>query len=47
MPYCLHIWRPIRQEIPIPPSLMVGIKGRADFEKLNELIEEIKGEPSK
>ena len=47
MPYCLHIWRPIHKEIPTPPNVMVGIKGRADFEKLNELIEEIKGEPSK
>lgn len=25
-PYCLHIWRPIDQEIPKPPSWMVGFK---------------------
>lgn len=24
--YCLHIWKPIDQEIPTPPSLMVGLK---------------------
>jgi len=24
---CLHLWRPTVQEIPLPSSLMVGIKG--------------------
>lgn len=24
---CLHLWRPINQKIPTPPSWMVGIKG--------------------
>ncbi len=23
-PFCLHLWRPIDQEIPRPPSIMVG-----------------------
>ena len=30
-PYCLHIWRPLGVEIPVPPSIMVGpdsAKGR-------------------
>lgn len=25
-PYCLHLWRPVAVEIPLPPSIMVGIK---------------------
>ena len=25
-PYCLHMWRPIGQELPRPPSIFVGIK---------------------
>jgi hypothetical protein len=25
-PYCLHLWRPTEAVIPMPPSLMVGIK---------------------
>ena len=25
-PYCLHLWRPQEQEIPRPPSIMVGLK---------------------
>lgn len=31
-PYCLHLWRPLDQEIPRPPSIMVGpdsAKGRS------------------
>jgi hypothetical protein len=24
-PYCLHIWRPHDQVIPLPPSIMVGV----------------------
>lgn len=26
-PNCLHLWRPINSEIPIPPTYMVGIPG--------------------
>lgn len=26
-PYCLHLWRPIDTDIPLPPSVLVGIKG--------------------
>jgi hypothetical protein len=26
-PYCLHLWRPTEQSIPLPPSFMVGLKG--------------------
>ncbi len=24
-PYCLHLWKPMRQEIPLPPTKMVGL----------------------
>lgn len=26
-PYCLHLWRPIGQEVPRPPAIFVGLKG--------------------
>jgi hypothetical protein len=26
-PYCLHLWRPTDQAIPLPDSLLVGVKG--------------------
>lgn len=25
-PYCLHMWRPTNQAIPLPPPILVGIK---------------------
>lgn len=25
-PYCLHLWRPINLDIPVPPSILVGFK---------------------
>lgn len=28
-PYCLHLWKPAKQEIPLPPSIMVGYKTTA------------------
>lgn len=24
--YCLHLWRPTNKEIPLPPSILVGVK---------------------
>lgn len=30
IPYCLHIWKPIEQfsgKLPVPPSLLVGVRG--------------------
>ncbi|MBY0392106.1 MAG: hypothetical protein K2Q27_02440 [Novosphingobium sp.] len=29
--YCLHIWRPVDQSLPLPPSIMVGIKDLGTF----------------
>ena len=26
-PYCLHIWRPQKEMIPVPPAIFVGFKG--------------------
>ncbi|MCL2136826.1 MAG: hypothetical protein FWH40_04810 [Coriobacteriia bacterium] len=26
-PYCLHMWKPIGVEVPLPPSILVGLKG--------------------
>ena len=37
-PYCLHIWRPINQEIPLPPTIMVGFKENYTSEDIAELI---------
>lgn len=41
MSYCLHIWKPIKKEIPTPPNLMVGIrKNPEDLKKdIKDFIE--------
>ena len=39
MENCLHLWRPINQEIPMPPSIMVGLR---DGQTMAEAKEEIK-----
>lgn len=26
LPNCLHLWRPINETLPVPPSIMVGIR---------------------
>ena len=44
MQYCLHIWKPINQEIPTPPSIMVGFrkgKEQEDFKQIIELYDEM------
>ena len=25
-PFCLHLWRPLRDNIPLPPQIAVGLK---------------------
>lgn len=40
--YCLHIWKPIDQEIPTPPSLMVGLKKDYSSEEMTNLISMIR-----
>lgn len=37
MNYCLHIWRPINEKIPTPPSIMVGLKKNYSAEEINEI----------
>lgn len=32
-PYCLHIWRPIAGEIPLPPSILVGVGSMGQLDK--------------
>lgn len=37
--YCLHMWRHLEQEFPMPPSIAVGFKG-LEAEELNSLMKE-------
>ena len=38
MDYCLHIWKPIDQEIPMPPSIMVGFRKGKETEDLLDFL---------
>jgi hypothetical protein len=38
MKYCLHIWRPINEKIPTPPSIMVGFRPNKLKEDIQDLI---------
>lgn len=38
MDYCLHIWRPIDKEIPMPPSIMVGLRKGKETEDLLDFL---------
>lgn len=37
-PYCLHIWKPINEKIPLPPTIMVGIKDDYTSEEVKEIL---------
>ena len=41
MPNCLHLWRPIDQTMPTPPSIMVGVKGGQSRDDVRRAIEEV------
>lgn len=41
MPNCLHIWRPINEKLPVPPSAMVGIKKGQTTEELKRELDKI------
>jgi hypothetical protein len=31
-PYCLHLWRPTKERVPVPDPILVGIKNRANHD---------------
>lgn len=41
MPNCLHLWRPIDQTMPTPPSIMVGVKAGQTRSEVQKAIEEV------
>lgn len=40
MPNCLHLWRPIEEKMPTPPSWMVGVRKGQTMNELRAEIEE-------
>lgn len=40
-PNCLHLWRPIDQELPVPPSIMAGVKAGQSAAEVRKAIKEV------
>lgn len=38
---CLHLWRPLEQQMPTPPAVMVGIKQGQSIEDFRKAVKEI------
>lgn len=41
MKNCLHLWRPINQALPMPPSIMVGIRNGQDMKSARQEMKQI------
>ena len=37
MPNCLHLWKPIKETIPMPPSILTGIKNKTFSRKSDKI----------
>lgn len=47
LPNCLHLWRPINETMPTPPSIMVGIKDGQSIESAKSEINEMEKQLTK
>lgn len=41
MPNCLHLWRPLDERMPTPPSIMVGVKSGESKEEIQREIKDV------
>ena len=41
LPNCLHLWRPINEALPMPPSVLVGRKKGQSVEEVLKAVEEV------
>jgi hypothetical protein len=41
MPNCLHLWRPVNEAMPTPPSIMVGVRDGQSMESVMKEIAEV------
>lgn len=41
MPNCLHLWRPLNEVMPTPPSIMVGVKKGQSTDDIRKEIEKL------
>lgn len=41
MPNCLHLWRPLEEPLPVPPSIYVGLKPGQGMADIREAIDKL------
>jgi hypothetical protein len=41
IPNCLHLWRPLKETMPTPPAIMVGIKNGLSLKEIKQQINEL------
>lgn len=41
MPNCLHLWRPLKEPLPVPPSIYVGLKLGQGMADIREAIDKL------
>ena len=41
MPNCLHLWRPLNEKMPVPPSIMVGVKDGQTSDEIKHAVKEV------
>ena len=41
LPNCLHLWRPIKEKLPVPPSIMVGVRDGQSAESIDREMKEL------
>lgn len=41
MPNCLHLWRPLEEPLPVPPSIYVGLKLGQGMADIREAIDKL------
>lgn len=42
VPNCLHLWKPLEESLPLPPSIMVGVKKGQSLESIYVEIDKLK-----
>lgn len=41
VPNCLHLWRPLKQDMPVPPAILTGIKEGMSNKEIKQEIDKI------
>lgn len=43
VPNCLHLWKPLKEKMPIPPSIMVGVRDGQNMKSVIDELQKLEG----